>query len=423
MIVFKFGGASIHTAQAVINLTKILKTKPNNAAKVLIIVSAMGKNTSALEQLIDKYFHRKSIEADFIAIKAFHQNIIDELFPANHPIFILIGKLFSELYQRLSQSPSTNFDYEYDQIVVFGELFSSLIVSEFLSFVSINNKLVDIRQVLKTDATHREAHVDWELSQQLSQETFNFQDTDYYLTQGFIAQSAVDNSSTTLGKEGSDFSAAALAYLLNASEVVVWKDVAGVFNADPKSFQNAQKLKELSFQEAIELSYYGAKIIHPKTIKPLQNKNIPLTVRSFVDQQEKGTKIWSYHNLKQGISPLLPVFIIKNKQILISISPFDFSFIAEENLGKIFSLLAQHRIRVNLMQNSAISFSISVDFDRAKVLPFIDKLQEDYKVLYNTDLELLTIRHYTNQAIQQFVSGRKVYVQQKSRTTARFVLA
>jgi aspartate kinase len=309
----------------------------------------------------------------------------------------------------------------YDQIVSQGEVLSSVIVSHFLKEQGVDNQWFDARQLIRTDSTFREGRVDWEASQRL----VNANLIPFYigavgarvaLTQGFIGSTSIELT-TTLGREGSDYTAAILAYLLDAKDVTIWKDVAGVMNADPRRYADAVKFDKISFREAIELSYYGASVIHPKTIKPLQNKGIPLYVKSFLAPGEPGTVIQA----NEDFDHLVPSFIFKSNQILISIIPRDFSFIVEQNLRDIFDVFAALGVRVNLMQNSALSFSVSVDNNEDKIPELIRRLQENYKVKYNENTELVTIRHYDQKTIDMLSEGKEILVTQLSRHTARMV--
>lgn len=418
-LVYKFGGASVKDADAVRNLAEIVSESNDN---LIIVVSAMGKMTSALKDLTDKYFLWKPADVDFKEIIRYHHEIISELFKEDTvSVKGKFNELSLEMLVKLGKEHGENYDYEYDQIVPYGELFSSFIVCEYLNKCGIKTKFVDIRKNLKTDSTYRDAKVNWEESGKLVKDTFNFEDTKVYLTQGFIATDK-EKKMTTLGLEGSDFTAAILAYLLEAEKVVVWKDVEGVYSSDPNEVENVTKLDAISYREAVELAYYGAKIIHPKTIKPLQNKGIPLYVKSFINPHSEGTVITESTPNQLGVVPEVPVFITKNNQILISIAPNDFSFITENCMVQIFSVIAKHRVKVNLMQNSAISFSVCVDNRPERVMQVVRELRSDYKVLYNDKLTLVTIRHYNDQVIEETTKGRKVFVQQKSRHTARFVV-
>ncbi len=416
MRIYKFGGASVKSALSVKKLTNIVR---NTDDKLIVVISAMGKTTNLLEEIASGFFSGSKDLPNLIhQLEDFHLNIINELFIDNeHPVYRKFYEFIANLRSYTEKDPSVDFDFDYDQIVSYGELLSTSIVSAYLNDIGADNSWIDIRTCLKTGNEFRNAVVDWQLTSTLLNEKFNFSNTQTYITQGFIG-STITNLTTTLGREGSDFTAAILTYLLNADEVVIWKDVPGIFNADPKYFEDVEKLDRISYQEAIELSYFGAKVIHPKTIKPLQNKRIPLLVKSFEMPTEPGTKIADFKN--DVFFP--PVFIIKYKQVLISVSPKDFSFIAEHNLSKIFAIFAQLRVRINLSEISAISFSATIDYDERKFQMLIDKLREEYKVLYNKDVSLITIRHYNSISIEKLTSGKKILVEQKNRMTARFVV-
>jgi aspartate kinase len=414
MKVFKFGGASVSSADAVRNSVNILKMYPGN--KVLVI-SAMGKTTNALEVVARKYFNQDpEMWTAFQTVKAYHQGIVTELWGEPTELAEL-EKLFEQLNSRLVGERSLNFDYEYDQIVSFGELFSTLIISLYFNKIGLKNHWIDVRNCLKTDDMYREANVDWELSATLAKRIFTFEFDDLYITQGFISGTST-NQTTTLGREGSDYTAAILANLLDAENVSIWKNVPGILNADPDFFTNTQKLDELSYKEAIELSYSGAKVIHPKTIKPLQNKNIPLLVKSFFEPEGAGTII---HSLEHSLE-LVPVIIVKNNMALITLSPDDFSFISINTVSDVFSLFAKFRLKVGLIQQSAIDLSLAFDEPEKGIESLISQLQEKFEVKYNTGLDLVTIRYYTPESVTEITDGRTIYIEQKSRRTARMLL-
>lgn len=419
MKVFKFGGASVKDADSVRNVARIVKEYRNE--RLIAVISAMGKTTNALEQLVNAYFHRKpGLQALYESVKNYHYGILDDLFSEKDlPVFDAVSNCFVEIDWVIEEEPAGSYDFIYDQIVSLGEMLSSVIVSAYLNREGVFNTWMDVRDCIKTDNTYREARVDWNLTRNCTQSAA---DAIFKLghplivTQGFIGVTS-ENYTTTLGREGSDYSAAILAYSLDADEVTIWKDVPGVLNADPKYFSSVQKLEKLSYSDAIELAYYGASVIHPKTIKPLQNKNIPLFVRSFIDISESGTKV----SRDPQTEPLIPSYIFKVDQVLVSISAKDFSFIVEENLTDIFSLFSKLGIKINLMQNSAISFSVCTDHSE-KVKHLIQQLKKKFKVLYNDRLELVTIRHY-NQVTIDFVSEEKeVLLEQRSRHTAQLVM-
>ena len=417
MKVFKFGGASVKDAEGVRNLAAIVGGFSKN---LVIVVSAMGKTTNALEILTKCYFDRnkESLESNFQLLKKYHFAIIKNLFGVfSDAVEMEINKDFELLETRLGHAPSLDYDFEYDQIVSFGEIFSTKITSAYLNFYGISNKWIDIRHGLRSDATWREGNVDWSLSAGLLKALLNFENTSVYVTQGFIGATVTDQT-TTLGREGSDYTAAIIANILNAESVTIWKDVPGIMNADPNKFEVTQKLDMLSYREAVEMTYYGAKVIHPKTMKPLVEKNIPLYVRSFINPEEEGSIICNIDHVMNYV----PVFISKEDLILITISPIDFSFIAEESISKIYKLFAQHRIKVDLVQQSAMNFSVAIDRPERGFEKLIGDLKKKFVVHYNEGLELLTIRYYNEDIIQKMTGHRSVFVAQRTRTTARFLI-
>jgi aspartate kinase len=417
--VYKFGGASVNSAEAIGNVAEILSSK--SKGKTLIVLSAMGKTTNALELLADSYFNRMSSTAKLYKdVKNFHLDICKELFPdPGNPVFHELNTLFDDLASLIAEEASEDFNYEYDRIVSYGELISTLILYHYLKDKNFSIAWSDVRDMVVTDSKYRAARVDWERSPELIRRQCGrlFTNNDFIITQGFIARS-FEGESTTLGREGSDFTAAIFAFALDAESLTIWKDVPGLLNADPKYFENTQKLDKVSFKETIELAYFGASIIHPKTIKPLQNKNIPLYIKSFIEPDSDGSVIQANTQNDQ----LIPSYIFKRNQVLISISPRDFSFIAERNLAAIFARLAKYGLNVNLMQNSAISFSICIDEGGADMISFIESLQKDFKVRYNRNMELITIRHYNEQIIADLIGKRKVYLEQKSRSTVQLLV-
>lgn len=418
MKVFKFGGASVKDASAVKNAGEILKQF--DGEKLIVVISAMGKTTNGLEKVVNACYNKTGDALEILEeIKSFHEKIMNELFENNqHEVYQKVNNLFVEIEWVIEDEPR-GYDFIYDQIVSFGELISTTIVSAWLNENGINNSWLDIRDCLLTDNNYREAKVDWKQSEALFNEKISglLKTKSIIITQGFIGNTS-ENFTTTLGREGSDYTAAIIAHIMNAESVTIWKDVPGVLNADPKFFNDAQKLEQLSYLDAIELAYYGASVIHPKTIKPLENKNIPLHVRSFLQPTAKGTTIGKDLQTK----PLVPSFIFKTNQVLISIAAKDFSFIAEENLSSIFGTFAEIGIKLNLMQNSAISFSVCIDDDQFKVPKLIERLKEDYRVRYNSDLQLYTIRHYYPSTIETLSAGRDILLEQRSRNTAQLVM-
>ncbi|MCK9208506.1 MAG: aspartate kinase [Salinivirgaceae bacterium] len=413
MIVNKFGGASIKNTEAIQRMANICK---EHMSQGVIVVSAMGKTTNLLEKLTHHYYKGSDFQEFRQQFESYHRQIIESLFPLENQIFGEFSNVLKELDHKTSKKPSLNYDYEYDQIVSFGEMLSTRIVAAYLNLQQIKVEWVDIRNCLKTDSTFREGRINWELTGKLIAKQFADSDKKLFLTQGFIG-SDQNNQTTTLGREGSDYTAAIIANSLNAQKVVVWKDVVGILCADPDWMSGAEKITRLSYADAIELTYYGAKVIHPKTVKPLQNKEIPLQVRSFLTLSDEGTLIGPFES-----SDFPPVYIKKEAQVLVSIRPLDFSFIMEENLSHIFAVLAKHQIQVNLMQTSALNFSISVDTNMDRVPKAIEELKLHYKVKYNDQLELITIRHYKPGAENKILEGKTILVEQRSRTMSRFIL-
>lgn len=421
MKIFKFGGASVKDAAAVKNVATILKEYVTE--NTIVVISAMGKVTDKLERLANAVFYKKEDSQLILEeLKTFHFDIIKQLFPSpQHPIYNEIENTFVELHWAIEDEITDNYNYEYDKIVCMGEIIATKIVNAYLVETGINSQWCDARDFIQTDNTYREGKVDWDLTQNLVNKFFGEADSKnasatLFITQGFIGGTS-ENFTTTLGREGSDYTAAILAYTTNAKEVVIWKDVPGVLNADPKWFDETVKLDQLSYQDAIELAYYGATVIHPKTIKPLQNKKIPLYVNSFIQPYENGTLI----NEIQAHLPI-PCFIFKVNQVLLSISPKDFSFIVEENFSHIFKLMASHQVKINVMQNSAISFSISIDNDARKLPELIKTLQKEYRVLYNENLELITIRYYDQATIERVTIDKQILLEVKSRYTVQLVV-
>jgi aspartate kinase len=422
--VFKFGGASVKDADSVRNVAIILKK--HAPEKLVVIVSAMGKTTNALEKILNAWYQNDERLEKFVKeVIDYHQEIISTLFPErSHPVHFKTDLLFGELEGHLFTPPSLNYDFDYDQVVGMGELISTTIISEFLVSEGFNCQWFDVRDMLKTDSGWREGKVDWNSSEKLIREMAGtFLENSgvkpaIVLTQGFLGSNP-EGSTTTLGREGSDYSAAIFAYSLDAQEMVIWKDVPGLLNADPKYFSVTEKLARISYREAIELSYYGATVIHPKTIKPLQNKDIPLRIKSFVLPEEEGSVI----HQDTASDSLVPSFIFKVDQVLISIIPKDFSFIDELSLSEILAVFARNSIHISLMQNSAISFSVCVNYDERKLPALFEELGQNYKIRYNTGLELITIRHYDQATIDRVMEdGKTILLEMKSRLTAQFVV-
>jgi len=414
MKVYKFGGASVNNAEAVKNVARIIKSKSNN---LIVVISAMGKMTNLLELLVKAYFEKSANKWDiFREFKIYHEEIIKELF-TEKGMPETISDLFSELQFKLKKTPSLDYNFEYDQIICFGELVSTTIVSEYLNISDIKNKWIDIRICLRTDDHFRDASVDWDWTEELVNETFTFENENFYITQGFIG-STIANLTTSLGREGSDFTAAILANVLNAESVTFWKDVPGVLSADPKKMDGSVQITELSYREAVEMTHSGAKIIHPKTMKPLHNKGISLYVKSFVSPDEPGTII---HTINHKIG-LPPIFILKENLVLITLSPKDFSFISIEDIDRVVNFLKENRVRVTLMQQSAIDLNLVLDGPEADLQEIFEELKPFYTIRYNTDLTLITIRHYTEEVLDWMVKEKDIYLEQHSRLTARMLV-
>ena len=415
MKVYKFGGASVRDASGIRNLAEIVAGEKED---LLIVVSAFGKTTNALENVLKKWISGDPGYRDSLAdILSYHMVVAGDLFKGGNSAKDKIDNSFAKLEEYLKSSKKTDYDFDYDQIVSYGEAWSTIIVSEFLNYRSLDNIWVDIRGTLITDDRYRDANILWNESMVRVKGVFNFMGISRYVTQGFIG-STVTGRTTTLGREGSDYTAAILANMLDAEAVVVWKDVPGLLNADPKWLSNARKLEEVSYREAVEMTFSGAKVIHPKTIKPLHNKNIPLHVKSFIVPGEKGTVIKADARIRE----ILPVFIRKENQILISILPKDLSFVMGDNLSRIFYLFIRHGIKVNLVEASAISINVCVDDDRVKVDSLINDLKTEFDAIYNDSLELLSVRHYTNDAVDMITKGRDILLEQRTRSTVRYVV-
>lgn len=414
MEIFKFGGASIKDAASVKNVLNVLqKTGYNNK---VIVVSAMGKMTNALEIVISKYLHTGEAPKDLLAeIKDFHLEIVNNLFesPAA-PVFGMVDDLFIELNNFLVHNKSQQYDFVYDQIVCYGELLSSSIVSQYLKAQGIDQTWLDARKLIQTDSIYRDATVQWDETQQRI--SGRIKPGQLYLTQGFIAADA-NNFTTSLGREGSDYTAAIFAYCLNAEKVIIWKDVPGILNADPKVFENPQLLNQISYEEAIELAFFGASVIHPKTLQPLQRKEIPLFVKSFINPGEAGTAV----SKGQTLIPAVPCFIVKKNQVLISLSSLDFSFMVEDNISEIFKLFHLYQMKVDLIQNSAISFSVCVDNRFNNLEKLIQHLKARFKVSFTTGVSLYTIRHFDDNAVRSLEKDKEVLLKQVMQNTVQLV--
>jgi aspartate kinase len=415
--VYKFGGASISSAAAIKNMATIVKQF--DKGKLLIVTSAMGKITNQLECLTKAYLNGDQGSYQMLDdIKTYHFQILQELFPnANDAVYNEVSNAFVEIEWLLEEEASDGPDYIYDQIVSIGEIVSTKIVCAYLNAIGCPALWVDARNFIKTDNSYKEGQVDWVKTEIAIQKSLPaLMENQVIVTQGFIGSTS-ENFTTTLGREGSDYSAAIFCSCLDASALTIWKDVSGVYNADPKWFKETERIPLLSYHDAIEMTYYGATIIHPKTLKPLQNKNIPLYVRSFNNPDAPGTDITSLPTP----SPI-PSFIFKVNQALISIFPKDLSFIIEEHLSDIFSIFHLHKVKVNTMLNSAISFSVSVDYDENKFHALMADLSASYNVKYNTNLELVTIRYYNQETIDRVTMDKEILLEVKSRHTCQMVM-
>ncbi len=417
--VFKFGGASVKSAQGVENLLNIVSLYNN---PLVIVVSAMGKTTSLLERILKYYLSEDEALWDgYKQLAKYHLDIVQELFGNNtNTAKKRVDAYLHEVEFLLKGHLKGDYNFCYDQLVSYGEMMSTSIIAEYFNYKGKSCEFVDVRKVLRSDDTYREGNVHMEISQKLCEQTFTFSknSANVYVTQGFIAGTE-HGATTTLGREGSDYTAAILASLLNSREVTIWKDVDGVLNADPKLFQNTLKLRQVSFKEAIELAYCGAQIMHPKTIKPLQNKGIKLFVKSFLNPTAEGTLV--YDTDEHIDYP--PIQILKSRQVLVSLTPLDYSFIIEDCFSRIFGTLFKHRVKVNIVQSSAINFTFVVD-DEEHFLPgAIKELSNSFAVRFNRGMELLTIRHYSQEVVEELTKGRTVFLQQKTRSTIRLVMA
>ena len=414
MKVFKFGGASIKDAEGVRNVASVIQKKGGD--NTLVVISAMGKTTNAMENVIKMYFQDKQnlkTAVDFVV--DFHLNIISDLFESKtHPVKKQVLGLFNELTGFMDWNKSPDYNYVYDQIIGYGELVSTTIVSAYLNEVGVSNTWKDAREVIKTDNYYRTGNVNWELTQELISSEFS--NKELLITQGFLGSDS-NNFTTTLGREGSDYTAAIFAFCLNAESVTIWKDVPGVLNADPREFSDTQLLNTISYREAIELAFYGASVIHPKTLQPLQKKEIPLHVKSFLNPDAKGTKVTK----GIGIEPAVPCFIVKKNQVMIALSSLDFSYIVEENISEIFNLLHLHKMKVDVIQNSAISFSVCFDNKYNKLDELLVKLKAKFRVNCYENVSLYTVRHYNNDAVKQIETDKDIVLKQLTQETIQLV--
>ncbi len=415
MKIFKFGGASVKNAKAVKNVVSVLQQ--TGFDDLVIVVSAMGKTTNALEKVVEFYLKdHHQLKNTINDISLFHLEILNELFDdKQHAVFEKIETLFSDLNTTLLRNKSKQYDYVYDQVVSYGEIISTTIISEYLNFEGYSNFWLDARDLIKTNNVYRDAEVNWETTSQLINK--KVRKNTLHITQGFIG-SDENNFTTTLGREGSDYTAGIFAYCLGAESVSIWKDVPGVLNADPRVFDQTQLLSHISYSEAIELAFYGASVIHPKTIQPLQRKEIPLYVKSFINPLDEGTSV----KKGQPLDPYLPCYIVKKNQILLSLSSLDFSFIVEDNISEIFNLFHQYQIKVDLIQNSAISFSVCLDDKFNHFDELLLKLKAKFKVTYNKGVALYTIRHFTEGAMRALEKNHDILLKQITRETYQMVV-
>lgn len=414
MKVFKFGGASVKDAAAVKNVQAILARE---TSELVVVISAMGNSTNLLETLVRAYVDQDNEKWNILKnFKDYHSEIMAGLF-GEQGMPQGVYELFTEMEHKLKTRPSYDYNFEYDQIICYGELVSTRIVSDYLNAAGISNQWMDVRQSLKTNDTYRDAKVDWEWSDELIKADFNFKDTRLYITQGFMG-STITNMTTTLGREGSDFTAAIIGSILEVESVSIWKDVPGIMSADPKKMKDTVMISELSYKEAVEMTHSGAKVIHPKTMQPLHNKGIPLLVKSFVSPDEPGTII---HKINHKIE-LPPIFILKENQVLISLSAKDFSIISINDIDRVVNVLLEKLIKVTLLQLSAIDLNIVADAKELDLEEVLGELSEQYQIRYNTGLTLVTIRHYTEEVLDWMVKEKDIYLEQHSRLTARMLI-
>lgn len=413
MKIFKFGGASVKDAESVKNVAQVLQHE--GTENVLVVISAMGKMTNAFEHIVNSYFYKKEdLKEALNFVEDFHQNMIDNLFKKDHDIYTKVNYLLGELGGFMVRNTSDDYNYVYDQMVGFGELLSTNIVSAYLHDIGISNHWLDVRDFIKTDTNYRGAKINWELTEKLIQKNINTSQLN--ITQGFLGSVGVET--TTLGREGSDFTAGIFAYCLNADSVTIWKDVDGVLNADPRVFTETELLQEISYTEAIEMAFYGASVIHPKTIQPLEQKNIPLYVRSFEDVTNKGTCV----GRGKKITPEVPCFIVKKNQILVSISAKDFSFMVEGNISDVFKKLHEYQLKVNLIQNSAISFSVCIEDKYHRFDEFFNDLEVSFNIKSYKNVTLYTIRHFDEMAVKTIQKRGKAIIRQINTETAQLVI-
>lgn len=410
--IYKFGGSSLKNAANIKLVTKIISE--NKEDDMVIVFSAMGKVTNMLEDVVNSYFNKqKKVRNLLKKVRDFHVSLANQLFNKNDKVFDEINNLIVEIEWVIDDDPTDNYSYYYDQIVAIGELLSTKIMSAFLHKNDIINHWTDIRDIVRTDDSYRNAKIHWNDTMRFACKNLK---SGIVVTQGFIGSTS-ENNTTTLGREGSDFTAAILAYCLNAKKVIIWKDVPGLMNADPAIFDQTQLFTHISYDEAIELAFFGAKVIHPKTIQPLKKKLIPLQIKSFYNSNEKGTIISKISNQNIDVES----YIVKENQILISISARDLTFVVENHISQIFSILSKNLVEVNLMQNSAVSFSVCVDNDKFKIPKTINELKSFFRVVYNDNLILYTIKNYNKRSLEKLINKNNIILQQKSRTTVQLI--
>jgi aspartate kinase len=414
MRIFKFGGASVKDANGIKNVLSVLEKVGHE--DTLLVISAMGKTTNALEIVIKNYFDKSpELHSSLQEVRKYHNQILLDLFDdEEHDVYFAVKSHFADLEYFIRSNKSPNYNFVYDQIVSYGEIVSTTIVSHYFNHSGMKNNWIDVRNFIKTNNNYRDADVDWERTQQFISKGINKKALS--ITQGFLG-SDDNNFTTTLGREGSDYTAAIFAYCLNAESVTIWKDVPGVMNADPRFFENAMLLNQISYREAIELAFYGATVIHPKTLQPLQKKEIPLFVKSFINPLLPGTSV----SKGKDLEPQTPCFIIKRDLLLLSLSSIDFSFIMEENISEIFALFHQYKMKVSLIQNSAISFSVCIEDKFGKFNELKNILSKKFKVVYNENVSLYTIRHFTATAAEIVEKDKTVLLKQISRETMQVV--
>ncbi len=410
MKIYKFGGASVKDAEGVKNVALVLETQ--GFEKCLLVVSAMGKTTNALEKVVEYYFKKQDYQAEIETIKQNHIEIAKGLFNDDHPVFGEISLFFDDIDSFLRRNKSPNYNFVYDQVVSSGEMISSKILSEYLNDIQFFNHWLDARDYIKTDSNYREGIVNW---QETEQNIAKLDKINCYVTQGFIGSES-NNFTVTLGREGSDYTAAIFAYCLNADEMTIWKDVPGVMTGDPRKFENVELLSHISYEEAIEMAYYGASVIHPKTLQPLKQKNIPFFVKSFVEPKKPGTKVGNSEE-----NELTESYILKENQTLLNVETRDFSFIAEDHISQIFTLLAKYKIKVSLMQNSAISLALCLEDKFGNVNDFNEELQQSFITQMTKNVSLFTVRNVDIDTLDKFYKDKKVLLEQISKKTFQMV--